>query len=164
MPVRVSTNRSIDTFGTVYESKPGWFNLIRHNVLPLRTSSEQSFHTVNKWLTQCLQNHGSSKKQHTSSLPKRVLQVQGHRVYLRETHGFEANYICLRHCWGKFGAALQLRKGRLDLFKNGIHKSHLPKTFEDAVDICSKLGVQFLWIDALCKYLVFQPQHHFAKL
>jgi len=34
----------------------------------------------------------------------------------------------------------------------GVVRARLPKTFRDAVDICSKLGIRYIWIDAICQY------------
>ncbi|KAH7086718.1 tol protein, partial [Paraphoma chrysanthemicola] len=71
-------------------------------------------------------------------------------VYLREYLGQEATYACLSHCWGKEGPALQLTSHKVGELKCGVARAHLPRTFQDAVDICGKLNIKFLWIDALC--------------
>lgn len=41
-------------------------------------------------------------------------------------------------------------KANVDSRLQGIGLEDLPKTFQDAIHICAKLGVEFLWIDALC--------------
>ncbi|KAH7386841.1 heterokaryon incompatibility protein-domain-containing protein, partial [Phaeosphaeria sp. MPI-PUGE-AT-0046c] len=61
-----------------------------------------------------------------------------------------ATYACLSHCWGKTGAALQLRKTTFESLKHGVAVEKLPKTFREAMKICKELGIRFIWIDALC--------------
>lgn len=38
----------------------------------------------------------------------------------------------------------------LDLLMSGILWEDLPKTFQDAVHVCRRLGIAYLWIDMLC--------------
>ncbi|KAF2026075.1 HET-domain-containing protein, partial [Setomelanomma holmii] len=57
---------------------------------------------------------------------------------------------CLSHCWGKKGAALQLTPDTVDTLRSGVARAELPKTFRDAAEIFEKLGIHFLWIDAMC--------------
>lgn len=152
MPTRAFAKNPAETIGNVHNSKPQWSSIFRRSFLPTDTSSEQSFCTLSKWLTECLQDYELCSKQPTSNLPKRVLESCEGKVYLREPRAVQARYACLSHCWGSSGAALQLKSTTLEIFKNGIEKSLLPKTFRDAVEICSKLSIQFLWIDALYKY------------
>ncbi|KAF2823903.1 HET-domain-containing protein, partial [Ophiobolus disseminans] len=59
-------------------------------------------------------------------------------------------YACLSHCWGPQGSPLQLNRGTVQTLRAGIARERLPKTFRDATDICCKLGISYLWIDALC--------------
>jgi hypothetical protein len=46
--------------------------------------------------------------------------------------------------------AFKLTSTNLGTLKHGIEPSILPKTFRDAVEICSRLQIPYLWIDALC--------------
>jgi hypothetical protein len=38
-------------------------------------------------------------------------------------------------------------------FKDGLRIDQLSETFKDAVSLCTRLGLRFIWIDALCKYV-----------
>lgn len=58
-------------------------------------------------------------------------------------------YLSLSHCWGS-ALFLKLTTKNIESFKAGISPLGLPKTFRDAIHITQKLGVKFLWIDALC--------------
>jgi hypothetical protein len=80
-----------------------------------------------------------------------VLEINESHVFLRDLHKVQANYACLSHCWGSHGASLQLNSATILTLRKGIPRLELPKTFRDAAEICAGLGIQYLWIDAICK-------------
>ncbi|KAM3066401.1 hypothetical protein ACMFMG_012091 [Clarireedia jacksonii] len=63
-------------------------------------------------------------------------------------------YIALSHCWG------QLRPNEVPPYcttrqnieprRVGFTVVDLPRTFQDAIEVTRKLGLQYLWIDSLC--------------
>lgn len=85
-------------------------------------------------------------------LSRRLSDVSHHDagvVKLRITDGLEVSkYAALSHCWGK-KRILCLTEGNLKEFCRGFAVSDLPKTFRDAIEITSWLGIQYLWIDSL---------------
>jgi hypothetical protein len=147
----VSTDNSLDTQDMTFAPEPHWTNIIRQRLPSQDTKSAEAYQTVNKWLTDCLQHHERCDNRTFSNLPKRIIEITGDYAYLRELHGTQAKYACLTHCWGKKGAALQLNSTTRESLRNGIAKHQLPKTFHDAVQICSRLEIRFIWIDAICK-------------
>jgi Heterokaryon incompatibility protein (HET) len=70
-------------------------------------------------------------------------------VSLYETPNESAEYTCLSYCWGG-ELPIQTTTSTLDLFKHDVAWSILPKTFQDAIQLTSMLGIQYIWIDALC--------------
>jgi len=85
-------------------------------------------------------------------LPKRILEIDGNHVYLREKIDTAAIYACLSHCWGPTGPTIRLDKASFGLLRDGIIIDQLPKTFADAVHLCARLHIDFIWIDACCKF------------
>lgn len=82
-------------------------------------------------------------------MPKRILNLADNRVSLQE--GARPNrYACLSHCWGKSNPPVKTVKATIEGYKKDIPWQMLSKTFQDAVDICRRLGVEYLWIDSLC--------------
>jgi hypothetical protein len=116
------------------------------------TSSQNAYSTVKRWMAECLSNHNICSQHTVADLPKRIIEIDGDHAYLRESKDLKASYACLSHCWGKNGAALQLTNATIDRLKRGIVKQLLPNTFRDALEICTQLGIKFLWIDAICKF------------
>ena len=83
--------------------------------------------------------------------PRDYFQIVGDRVFLREDPIGQFKYACLSHCWGSGGLSFKLMKSdRLDLC-HGLPAHNLPETFQDAVQICDRLGIEYLWIDGLCR-------------
>lgn len=70
-------------------------------------------------------------------------------VLLYETLGEPACYACLSYCWGD-ALSIRTTTSNLELFKQGISWTSLPRTFQDAVELVRALGLRFIWIDALC--------------
>lgn len=60
-------------------------------------------------------------------------------------------YIALSHCWG-LGVEQPIKTVRenIESRKTGIETISLSRTFRDAIAVSRRLGVQYLWIDALC--------------
>ena len=61
-----------------------------------------------------------------------------------------ARYSALSHCWGSSNMSLKTTRESLETHLTGFNERDLPKTFMDAILICRKLGIPYLWIDSLC--------------
>jgi hypothetical protein len=98
-------------------------------------------------------------------LPTRLLDLQGgcdSDLRLVITHDdpelqmldcMERKYVTLSYCWGlPDDAALQLKTTHTTLasHKSAIQLNKVPKTISDAIKLCRKLGIRYLWVDALC--------------
>jgi len=58
-------------------------------------------------------------------------------------------YTVLSHCWGKNPHHVMLTKATVDMLRNGIPSSCLPKTFQDAVAVTRRFKKKYIWIDSL---------------
>lgn len=90
-------------------------------------------------------------------LPTRILKIkdgsQGRQIVLLDTSQTAYRYIALSHCWGSAEAANQMPRTtsrNISQHREGIAVSSLTRTFQDAVDLTVKLGLQYIWIDSLC--------------
>ena len=64
-------------------------------------------------------------------------------------------YVTLSHCWGH-GDPLKLTSLTSPSLAKGMPVSKLPQTFQVAIIIARRLGLEFIWIDSLC---IFQDSH-----
>lgn len=66
-----------------------------------------------------------------------------------ESQGEEASYCALSYCWGG-GANLKTTSNNFRSHAVGIELATLPKTVRDAVILTRALGIQYLWVVAIC--------------
>lgn len=120
------------------------------------TNSDRTFETARRWLKECLDNHKCLKPcpGKLLSLPKRLVDVQGsldNPVRLVETQGHEYPYVCLSHRWGSpEHRRLKSTTRNIQDHMSEISWDNLPATFRDAVTICRRMEVPYIWIDSLC--------------
>jgi hypothetical protein len=58
-------------------------------------------------------------------------------------------YATLSYCWGR-DEFIKLTLDTLDSFLDIVPYKDLPETFKDAIHIARRLGLEYIWIDALC--------------
>ena len=141
--------------------KPRIMHNVTHEVLPVRarnlpsgdTSSDRALQTLYNWIETCVDNHEDCTGRKVAQLPKRVLEIDGRHVYLRENIDTPAIYACLSHCWGPTGPTMRLDKASWTRLTMGIVIDELPKTFADSARLCARLDIRFIWIDACCELL-----------
>jgi hypothetical protein len=62
-----------------------------------------------------------------------------------------SDYVALSYCWGRSGNPYYTDRSNLERhISDGIELSSLPQTLRDAIELTRKLGLKYLWIDALC--------------
>ncbi|KAI1381168.1 heterokaryon incompatibility protein-domain-containing protein [Hypoxylon crocopeplum] len=105
---------------------------------------------------QCEASHHGCTSQTRNHLPSRVLHITGDlqtfpqvRLHITQKEGQEGQYAALSYCWGKSQRFI-LTHENLNSLQGGIVDSDLPQTFKDAIRTTQFLGLEYLWIDALC--------------
>ncbi|CAH0025265.1 unnamed protein product [Clonostachys rhizophaga] len=102
------------------------------------------------WLLNCIESHETCRLKKTSA-PSRLVPIANNIVKLVETELWDEmpQYATLSYCWGRI-PFVKLTKETLPTFLNEITFESLPKTFQDAIEVARRLGLSFMWIDALC--------------
>ncbi|KAI0452121.1 HET-domain-containing protein [Xylaria acuta] len=115
------------------------------------TGSEETFVRIKGWIDDCTTTHESCLKAECSQIymPKRILCLVNDRVMLVEG-ARPHTYACLSHCWGPSQSPIKTLSTTIEDFKRDIPWRSLSKTFQDAVDICRRLDIDYIWIDSLC--------------
>ncbi|KAK2761233.1 hypothetical protein FQN54_001755 [Arachnomyces sp. PD_36] len=114
-------------------------------------ASDQAFELINKWVSDCESSHGRDCGSRASYLPTRLVEIcTGESLRLYEpVPNEQGRYVALSYCWGgpqKFQTLKSTVADRL----HGFSVSVLPKTLQDALRVTQRLGIRFLWVDALC--------------
>ncbi|UKZ46221.1 hypothetical protein TrVGV298_000422 [Trichoderma virens] len=134
------------------------FGMPPSSLLTGDTSSSTSFDRAYKFITQCEAGHPSCGSGRNVALPKRLLHVTeitnssaDMGIKLVMTEGMTGTYACLSHCWGDPRLIhSKTLTTTIDDYFDFISWTILPKTFQDAIILCRKLGIEYLWIDSLC--------------
>lgn len=143
--------------------------LLRHDgkgdkarpLLP-RGDDKSTLRRMRTWLEGCdtdLHSWSDRLTQNNTRLPTRVLDLgckddsnsldSISHLRLLETKGMMGRYATLSYCWGGYTDCRTL-KSNLDQHCTEMHYEKLPKMFQQAVTVTRGLGIQYLWIDALC--------------
>jgi hypothetical protein len=107
------------------------------------------------WVRQCLSQHSACQNDATkhSSQPQRFIHIDhtGENMKIRLVDSSEKNgpYLALSYCWGT-SQTMTTSKATLTLRRAGIEFQDMPRTFQEAILLTHKFGLQYLWIDALC--------------
>lgn len=116
-------------------------------------------------MTQCLNNHPTCNqledKEDRSLRPTRLIDVSNLDILLLcdAAHDIASaasppEYLILSYCWGKSQNAVTTYKNLEDRQNSGFLVSSLPQTIQDAVALTRRMGVRYLWVDAIC---IVQP-------
>jgi hypothetical protein len=114
-------------------------------------------------LVGCAAEHKNCNAATTPLLPKRLLEVrfrvdEGLSMRLIDDAATvidnDINYCALSYCWGSDSviksSMLSMTKANIHELANWFPTSRLPPIFHDAAVVVNKLGLRYLWIDALC--------------
>src|SRR3954468_904454 len=113
--------------------------------------SQTFYDETRQWLHDCYSHHEYCALSRTSFTPTRVIdvgEVDG-LPRLIEPDAQSGHYAALSYCWGK-DQSVKTTTGNIENFFKQLPVSELQQTLKDAILTTRELGLQFLWIDALC--------------
>ena len=125
-------------------------------------ASDRVFEKASTWLNECQHGQIRGKRIHAICLtpkdnymPTRLIEVSRHgdayEMKLREMKDSPTEpYAALSYCWGGGDHSIKSVQALLSNWMAEIPWDQLPQTLRDAVIVCHKLHIRFLWIDAFC--------------
>lgn len=118
-----------------------------------RGSAGIDFDLIRTWIDTCTKDHKKCRVDTEVWYPSRLLQLDRHtkrvRLIITKHEHLEGRYMTLSHRWGPT-SYVQLESSTMAQLQNKVDVSGLPKVFQDAIALAYDLGIQYLWIDALC--------------
>lgn len=72
-----------------------------------------------------------------------------------------AGFATLSYCWGKGGNPIQLTLQTYEIILTGLQASSLPATIRDAIRCAWAVGIEYIWVDALCIFQDNQQDKEF---
>lgn len=128
-----------------------------YRVVPSSPVSEQTWELIRNQLAECVTNHDKCRaaSETPRSQAKRYLQLDAQTSTLKLVDSSAVqitDYAALSYCWGKCAGddLLLATASTIERLRRGIAMSDLPPALKDAVEVCFRLGLKFLWIDSLC--------------
>ena len=115
--------------------------------ISLDPASNLCLQLAQQWIDTCKSTHMGCQQGYPPELPTRLIDVQSEKIVL--TSARRGRYITLSHVWGG-AVSLRLTTDTVAKFSDSLPYEMLPRTFQDAFLVTKKLGIRFLWIDALC--------------
>jgi hypothetical protein len=132
-----------------------------HEISSDHTDSDETWEQITAWMKSCKSHEtctdGSLWQNKTAKvMPTRLLELahgESHPlVKLVKTAHIKVadiSYATLSHCWGS-SLPVKLLTSLVEDFSSGISWASLSRTFRDTIMTTLKLGIRYLWIDALC--------------
>ncbi|KAH6697191.1 heterokaryon incompatibility protein-domain-containing protein [Plectosphaerella plurivora] len=129
-----------------------------------RPDSEEAYAQIESWLAECTARHPECQKQDffatqigkngeprrgRGDFPTRLLCIEDDCLRLLDGPGVTDEYVALSYCWGTSGQ-LTTTTGNIAAHRRGIPFADVPLTQRQAAAATRKLGMRYLWVDALC--------------
>ncbi|KAK0502566.1 heterokaryon incompatibility protein-domain-containing protein [Armillaria luteobubalina] len=144
-----------DTWKTVFqihttENDPA-ARFIRDREVFWDIDSPESYNLIKKRIDECSRHDRCPQPRHQGvHLPTRVIDCADEgQPRLFVGLGAEGNYVALSYVWGE-NQPNCTKSSNLDSYTEAIPLDNIPKTILDAITVTRKLGLRFLWVDALC--------------
>lgn len=102
-----------------------------------------------------------NKISRTRFVPRRLLDIGGckttsarliecdKKIFVRYWKT-QLRYATLSYCWGGSLSMTTTKTNKHEHETTGIDVHSMPATFQDAIYVVKKLGIRYIWIDALC--------------
>ncbi|KAJ5933902.1 hypothetical protein N7454_006231 [Penicillium verhagenii] len=127
------------------------------------TGTQVSISKLKTWLSLCEKNHrkqGSALQQTLGEpappvAPGRVIDVKDACVIAFPGAGgtSKTRYVTLSYVWGDAAQYTLSKKTKTRLMSRGsldAIRERIPKTIVDAMEVVKRMGIRYLWVDALC--------------
>jgi len=114
---------------------------------------------IKQWLDTCVTSSGHAlcrERILDRVIPTRLIRIpqEFEALHLCSTEDIDdratIKYAALSHCWGTEKVPFKTTRANLSDMRTRIPFDALGKTFQDAVESCCRLGLEYLWIDSLC--------------
>ncbi|KAK3325982.1 heterokaryon incompatibility protein-domain-containing protein [Apodospora peruviana] len=120
-------------------------------------SSPDAFERIKTWLNTCHESHEQCSRYKSPFMPSNVISITNPNTgnksdppAVRLIHNPpSAPYAALSYCWGG-DQPVKATKATVDDLTQGIDYRQLPKAIQDAITTTQAIGLQYLWVDALC--------------
>ena len=108
---------------------------------------------VDHWIGTCARDHKKCRENGESWYPSRLLRLgpqdREAKLIISKDSPPTGPYMTLSHRWGPHSYT-KLKASTMVQLQSFIDVASLPQIFQDTIKIAGYLGINYLWIDALC--------------
>jgi hypothetical protein len=108
--------------------------------------------TGSTWFHEKDRRYGADQNNFAPILPKRMIQLGAKAKKAKlvaTTTNVTVPYAALSYCWGE-GATFMTDKDTQKDYEKDIPMEELPQTIKDAFCLTKELGLDYIWVDAIC--------------
>jgi hypothetical protein len=109
---------------------------------------------VRDWMRQCDAKHLGCRPDPSLSnfTPTRLIRITNDRfvALVKPDTSVRMQWCSLSYVWGMAGDSFKTTSANVEAYYRGIETSILPRTIRDAISVCYRIGVPYLWVDSLC--------------
>ena len=142
-------------------SEGPWSTLLTHQPISQNSGSDECLGKVREWLNACKNDHLPCSRQSRHSkqgsegnlLASRVIDLgtseQITPTLISTTALHISRWTTLSYCWGG-KSSFVTTQANLEERQQLIPWPTIPVTFQDAMTLTHRLGIRYIWIDAVC--------------
>lgn len=129
---------------------PTWIERAR---LSNHIGTDEHFQLIRMWMDTCTDElqHPTCNTDERYRRPTRLLDLTAFSDDVRLVEGARSDepYAALSYCWGLV-PQLMLLHSNLESFRQRMPLARFSQVAQDAIAVCRKLSIRYLWVDALC--------------
>ncbi|KAF3013058.1 hypothetical protein E8E14_010213 [Neopestalotiopsis sp. 37M] len=134
--------------------EPVWMNPHGFRHICEDSSSQAAFARASEWLAYCVKHDPGCAPPDQNYVPRRLVNVnlgnEALHPFLEEPTA-PKKYACLSYCWGlDSDDVLRTTKNNIEAHRSAIPIDSMPASLQDAVKVCRRLDIPYLWVDSLC--------------
>jgi hypothetical protein len=132
-----------------------WSSLPISRIMSASTQDKESFKLIDKWVETCLHEHKLCQTSpNVARLPTRLIDISDNkpRLITTESSGLSVDdirYATLSHRWNSSPFS-KLISSNICQWHIAMELPELAPLFRDTIHAAKRLGLDYLWIDALC--------------
>jgi len=127
-------------------------NTVTARRLHTEVTSDLAFEKIQQWIQKC-STHLECGPLSDSPLPTRLIEVAPEdgvgEPRIISTKGVRGKYAALSYCWGGKQLGMTVNKNFASRFRQ-LDTKELSKTVLQAIQTTKRLGLRYVWVDAIC--------------
>jgi Heterokaryon incompatibility protein (HET) len=149
---RVWVNRVCSYLSACTTENSAVSDVVTSRSLHTDVASDLTFEKIQQWMQKC-STHPECGPLSDSPLPTRLIKVAPEdgvgEPRIISAKGFRGKYAALSYCWGGKQLGMTVKENIASRFRQ-LDTGELSKTVLQAIQTTKRMGLQYVWVDAIC--------------